>query len=86
MFITMTNSRGRTFAGFLAGAAAGAILGILFAPRRGAETRNQIRTRANEIGRDVSAKVGSKYEEMRGYVQNLSHDVKKKKNEVENLT
>jgi gas vesicle protein len=81
----MTNSRGRTFAGFLAGAAAGAILGILFAPRRGAETRNQIRTRANEISRDVSAKVGARYEDLRGYVNNLSTDLKKKQNEVENF-
>jgi gas vesicle protein len=76
-------SRGRTFSGFLLGAAAGAILGILFAPRRGNETRNQIKTRANEISRDVSAKVGAKYEEVKGYVNNLASDVRKKKNEVE---
>jgi gas vesicle protein len=82
----MTNSRGRTFAGFLAGAAAGAILGLLFAPRRGTETRNQIKSRANEISRDVSATVNAKFDEMKGYVQNLSNDMKKKKNEVENLT
>jgi gas vesicle protein len=35
--------------GFLVGLGAGAVLGLLFAPRRGDETREQLRSKANDL-------------------------------------
>jgi len=35
--------------GFLVGLGTGAVLGLLFAPRRGEETREQLRSKANDL-------------------------------------
>lgn len=40
---------GKLIAGILAGAAAGAILGILFAPDKGEETRHKIAAKGSDI-------------------------------------
>lgn len=45
----MSNERTNGILGFLAGAAVGAALGVLFAPRSGKETRESIRTKASEM-------------------------------------
>ncbi|HRH70996.1 MAG: YtxH domain-containing protein [Flavobacteriales bacterium] len=44
----MSNERTNGILGFLAGAAVGAALGVLFAPRSGKETRDRIRSKAGE--------------------------------------
>lgn len=44
----MSNSKAAL--GFLAGAAAGAILGILFAPEKGADTRKKISKKTGDLG------------------------------------
>lgn len=51
----MSNSK--TVLGFLAGAAVGSILGILFAPDKGTETRKKI----TETGNDVTDSLKSKF-------------------------
>jgi gas vesicle protein len=89
----MERRSGRGFLGFILGAATGAVLGILFAPKAGRHTREEIRDKANVISREVSAKVGEKMDEMKKYVQNLSGDVKSEvrhhknvmDNKIENL-
>jgi gas vesicle protein len=73
----MEHSTGRAIAGFVVGAAVGAALGILFAPKAGNVTRREIKEKANHISKDVTAKVGEKIEEMKAYVQNLANDVRK---------
>jgi gas vesicle protein len=45
------NSGGSSFLWFLAGLGMGALVGVLYAPRSGAETREALRARAEE-GRD----------------------------------
>ncbi len=44
----MSNEKTNGILGFLAGAAVGAALGVLFAPRSGRETRERIRNKAGE--------------------------------------
>jgi gas vesicle protein len=47
----MSDNSGSSFGWFLAGVGLGALVGVLYAPRSGSETRDQIRARAEE-GRD----------------------------------
>lgn len=62
---------GKIILGFLAGAAGGAILGLLLAPDKGTETRKKI------------AKKGNDYmEEMKGKFNNLAEDLTEKFEEV----
>jgi len=44
--------------GFLAGAAAGAIAGILFAPDKGTETRKKFSKKSSEMGESLKNKFG----------------------------
>ena len=58
----MSDNSGGSFGWFLAGVGLGALVGVLYAPRSGSETRDQIRARAEE-GRDY---VRSRAKEARG--------------------
>ena len=58
----MSDNSGSSFGWFLAGVGLGALVGVLYAPRSGSETRDQIRARAEE-GRDY---VRSRAKEARG--------------------
>jgi len=49
----MSNERTNGILGFLAGAAVGAALGVLFAPRSGKETRDRIAQRAQGAKEDL---------------------------------
>ena len=50
-------SSGKVLASVLAGAAAGAILGILFAPDKGSETRRKIAERGSDLADGVRSRV-----------------------------
>lgn len=49
----MSNERTNGLIGFIAGAAVGAALGILFAPHSGKETRNRIRSKMGDAKDDL---------------------------------
>jgi gas vesicle protein len=51
MEVDMSDRDGNSFVWFLAGMGLGALVGVLYAPRSGSETRDAIRARAEE-GRD----------------------------------
>jgi gas vesicle protein len=50
-------SRGKIILGALAGVAAGALIGILFAPDKGTETRKKIVSRGEEYVDDLKKKI-----------------------------
>lgn len=51
-------SSGKVLLGILAGAAAGALMGILFAPEKGSTTRKKILDKGEEYAEDLKEKFG----------------------------
>ena len=49
-------NRGKVFLGALAGLAAGAILGVLFAPAQGSETRQKIANQGSDLAESLKRK------------------------------
>lgn len=59
----MSNERNYGVFGFLAGAAVGAALGILFAPRSGKETRERMASKAKDAKDDLDDLIDKGHEE-----------------------
>jgi len=57
-------SSGKAFLGVLAGMAAGAALGILFAPGKGSNTRKNISRRTEDLVDAVNDKLEEKFDEI----------------------
>jgi gas vesicle protein len=52
----MSTGKGNVLLGILAGLAAGTILGILFAPEKGSETRRKVVDKGNDFAENVKKK------------------------------
>ena len=65
------NRSSKIIAAFIAGAAVGAVLGILFAPDKGAETRKKI----NEEGKKMSDALKGKLDEMKEKMNAVKDDM-----------
>lgn len=72
---------GKVLASVLAGAAAGAILGILFAPDSGTETRRKLAEKGSDLADSVKGKVGEysdaiseKYDSVREKITGLASE------------
>ena len=88
---------GKVVLGLLAGVAAGAILGILFAPDKGSNTRKKIVSKGEDYADGVKEKfnevidaINDKYKSVKKGADNLVADGKLKfedaKNEIHNAT
>ena len=69
----MSNSKAAL--GFLAGAAAGAILGILFAPDSGKETRKKISKKTSDMGDNLKNSFGDFVDGLKQSYSNAKEDV-----------
>lgn len=72
------NNTGKIVTAVAAGAVAGAVLGILFAPDKGSETRKKI----NEQGKKVADGIKTKFEKMSGKCNDLKDDIRQKMKET----
>lgn len=64
--------------GFLAGAAAGAIMGLLFAPDKGTMTRQRIKDSASKAGSDLKSNLDEKFEALRSSILEFMDKIKKR--------
>ena len=71
-------STGKVLLGLVAGAAAGAVLGILFAPEKGSTTRQQI----SEKGEDILDSLKTKLDE---FLSKATSEMEDAKSEAEDL-
>lgn len=69
-------SKGKLVTGVVVGAAAGAILGILFAPDKGLETRKKIAQKGNDLKGTVKDSFGKIQDTITDKYQNIKGDAK----------
>ena len=76
---------GKILLGILSGAAAGAAVGMLFAPKKGTETRKRIADKSNEYVsgtknrfNDLSNDLSNRYESVKSKVRSKSKELEKK--------
>ena len=63
---------------FAAGAAAGAILGVLFAPGKGSDTREKIKDKAKKISGDLEEKLCKAEQKIKDLKEEMENAVKEK--------
>lgn len=76
-------STGKALLGVLAGMAAGAALGLLFAPEKGSNTRKKIVRKGEDLAEAVNDKIDEKFNELVGV---LTGKGKKSKPENDSVT
>ena len=70
-------SSSKLLTGILIGAAAGAVLGILFAPEKGSDTRKKIGKKSSDLKESLKTKFND-------LVDGIADQIENAKNEVEN--
>ena len=76
-------SSGKAILGVLAGIAAGAALGILFAPEKGSNTRKNILKKGEDLANTLNKKLDEKFDEVMKAITGTSKKSKSQKEGVE---
>ncbi len=72
------NRTSKIIAAFAAGAAAGAILGLLFAPAKGSETREKIKDKAKKLSGDLEEKISKAEQKIKDLKEDMEEAIKEK--------
>jgi gas vesicle protein len=68
--------------GFLFGAAAGALAGVLIAPQKGSKTRKQIQKKVMDMSREMTDTITEKVDDLKDQVKEMVGKVKEKVNKI----
>jgi gas vesicle protein len=86
-------SSGKVFLGLLAGVAAGALLGVLFAPDKGSFTRKKISRKGEDFAEALTEKfnefldsISEKYDDVKEEVEKVKSKAEKVKKDVKTAT
>jgi gas vesicle protein len=69
--------------GFVAGAAAGTLTGILFAPDKGSKTRKDISKKVKNTSKDISETLSEKVDKLKDQVNEIIKEMRGKAKEAE---
>jgi gas vesicle protein len=76
---------GKVFLGLLAGVAAGALLGVLFAPEKGKTTRKNITKKSEDYVDSLKEKFNDLLDSIGEKVEEVKEDVEKVKTKAESI-
>jgi gas vesicle protein len=71
----MSNNTGNTLLAILAGAAIGAVAGILMAPDKGSKTREKIKDGFDDATKNLKSKINTATEELKSKASNSKFDL-----------
>lgn len=77
------NDNGKILAALLAGMAAGAAIGLLFAPEKGTDTREKINDSLKDLGDAIKERSAEQMENLKDLKENVLATVKSKVNKGE---
>jgi len=77
------NDNSKVLVGLLTGLAAGAALGLLFAPEKGSETRDRLNQSLKDLGDALKERATDEINHLAGLKDKVVSSVKNKLNEVE---
>jgi gas vesicle protein len=75
------NTTGKILAAFAAGAAVGAVVGILFAPDKGSETRRKINEQGKKVADDLKERFRKGKEKFNDLKEDIEEAINKKAEE-----
>lgn len=79
------NENGKVVTALLAGIAAGAVLGLLFAPDKGSETRDKIGESLADLGEAIKERADEQFDQLNELKDKLASMVKTKASKVESV-
>ncbi|MBE7176675.1 MAG: YtxH domain-containing protein [Mucilaginibacter polytrichastri] len=78
------NDSSKVVVALITGLAAGAALGLLFAPDKGSDTRDKVAEALNNLGESIKTRATDEIENLAGYKDKVIDNIKSKAKDVEN--